>query len=172
MSYSIQLPAVWIKEKYLDPLGLPEGLLNEIPVAGYGGGPGVQNRWPMYEKAAVEKVLKNHPDHAPLESLLKKEDFNMVDFDPTAQPFERIASCLEQLVEVLVPREVPKPPPGPQMLTVAEAAKQMRRHVQTVMKWCRQKKLGTKIGRTWLISQDEVRQYLKGRLLIKGRVAG
>lgn len=59
-------------------------------------------------------------------------------------------------------------PPGPRFLTPHEAAKAMRVNPQTIMKWCRQKKMGVKTGRKWLISQDEVDRYLRGVLLTKG----
>jgi len=57
---------------------------------------------------------------------------------------------------------------GPRLLTPHEAAKKMRVNPQTVMKWCRQGKLGVKAGRKWLISPEEVDRYLRGVLLTKG----
>ncbi len=58
--------------------------------------------------------------------------------------------------------------PGPSFLTPDEAAKVMRVNPQTVMKWCRQKKMGVKSGRKWLINQKEVDRYLRGVLFTKG----
>jgi excisionase family DNA binding protein len=57
---------------------------------------------------------------------------------------------------------------GPRLLTPIEAATIMRVNPQTVMKWCRQQKMGIKAGRRWLISQDEVDRYLRGVLFKKG----
>jgi excisionase family DNA binding protein len=86
-------------------------------------------------------------------------------------PFERIAQGIERLIEVLVPQEEPEKPLMV-MLTPAEAAQQMKLNVQTVREWCREGKLGVKSGSKWLISPDEVKQYLRGQLLIKGKVVG
>jgi excisionase family DNA binding protein len=88
------------------------------------------------------------------------------------EPFERIAQGIERLIEVLVPQvETPKNLVV-EMLTPAQAAKKMGLNVQTVREWCRAGKLGVRTGGRWLISPDEVKQYLRGQLLIKGKVAG
>lgn len=90
----------------------------------------------------------------------------MVALNQSANPLERIADGLERLLEALVPKS---PPVAIQMLTPEEASKQMRLNVQTVMKWCRQGKMGTKCGRKWLIDPKEVDRYLRGVLMTKGQ---
>ena len=100
------------------------------------------------------------------ESSLKKEDSQMVALNQSADSLERIADGLERLIDVLVPKA---PPPATPMLTPLEASKQMRLNVQTVMKWCRQRKMGVKSGSKWLIDQKEVDRYHRGILMTKGR---
>ena len=96
----------------------------------------------------------------------------MIGINHAVEPFERIAQGIERLIEVLVPRvEIPKNSVV-EMLTPAQAAKKMGLNVQTVREWCREGKVGVKAGGKWLISPDEVKQYLRGQLLIKGKVAG
>lgn len=85
-------------------------------------------------------------------------------------PWDRIANSLEQVVRRLLPQDEPAKAVNV-MLTPAEAARQMKLNVQTVRAYCRQGSLGIKAGRKWLISPDEVKQYLRGQLLINGRVA-
>ena len=93
----------------------------------------------------------------------------MVDFG-SDQPLERIATCLEKLAGVLVPKVDEPRPDTVLMLTPAEAAKQMRLNVQTVREWCRGGRLGVRTGGRWLISPDEVKRHLRGEELIKGKV--
>lgn len=109
MSYSIQLPAVWIKEKYLDPAGLSTDLLSEIPVAGYGGGPGVQNRWPMYEKATVEKFLKNlRPNYPARESVAEtEEEFSLARYRAADDHLQQVARTVIRKVATLGNEKMP-----------------------------------------------------------------
>ena len=114
----------------------------------------------------TDRSETSRPPEDDQESSLKKEVSQMVALNQSANPFERIADGLERLLEVLVPKA---PQPAIQMLTPQEASKQMRLNVQTVMKWCRQGKMGTKCGRKWLIEPTEVDRYLRGVLMTKGQ---
>lgn len=91
-----------------------------------------------------------------------------------------LGSYVQKVVEDAVQRLVPPPPvilppPDPrlEMLTPQEAAALMKRHVQTVLKWCRQKRIGHKVsgGKHYLISRHEVNEYVRGRLLVHGEKA-
>ncbi len=100
----------------------------------------------------------------------------LVDSHVFEPPEESLAETLKSIFDWFKPRlESLLPdhtqslsPPSPRFHTPHEAAKVMRVNPQTVMKWCRQKKMGVKAGRKWLISQDEVDRYLRGVLLTKG----
>jgi excisionase family DNA binding protein len=129
--------------------------------------------WKEEAKEAVKTVVGvgNRPPFSNEEFSFEKED-SMIGINHAVEPFERIAQGIERLIEVLVPRvEIPKNSVV-EMLTPAQAAKKMGLNVQTVREWCREGKVGVKAGGKWLISPDEVKQYLRGQLLIKGKVAG
>ena len=113
-----------------------------------------------------ERSETGRPPAEDKESSLKKEDSQMVALNQSADSLERIADGLERLIDVLVPKAPPTVTP---MLTPLEASKQMRLNVQTVMKWCRQRKMGVKSGSKWLIDPEEVERYLRGVLLNKGQ---
>jgi excisionase family DNA binding protein len=164
----MMLPPDWIKEKLLKPAGLPEDLLNELTPDLMAG---VRGELPLYDKSRVENLIDQHRPGCMGTKSFVKEDFNMVDFGSEDQPLERIASCLEKLAGVLVPRAETPQPAAVEMLTPAEAAKQMRLNVQTVREWCRGGKMGVRTGNKWLISQGEVKEYLRGRLLVTGRAS-
>ena len=165
----IYLPLKTVIEKYLRPHGLPDELVREIACPRYQG-PGETN--PFFEKSIVEGfVQERRPAPAAVRSYLNEEDKTVIAANGI-EIGERIANALEQVVQVVAPREAAVPVPGVQMLTPTEAARQMKLHVQTVREWCREGKLGVRAGRNWLISPDEVKQYLRGQLLIKGKVAG
>jgi excisionase family DNA binding protein len=98
----------------------------------------------------------------------QEEERNVIAINGANDPWTRIAEGIERLIDVLNPKEPPTVSPSIQVLTPHEAAKKMRVNSQTVMKWCRQGKLGVKAGRKWLITPDEVDRYLRGVLLTKG----
>ena len=84
---------------------------------------------------------------------------------------------LSELVRQLVLRYAPPPPivvppPDPrlELLTLKEAAVPMRRSEQTLWKWCRDGKIGRKVGggRNYFISRHEINEYLRGRLMVHG----
>lgn len=132
--------------------------------------------WKEEVKSALEKILgvESRPAFAEEGYSSEKEDSNMNavgQIEGVAGPFERIAQGIERLIGVLVPQEKSQNLVIA-VLTPAEAAKQMKLNVQTVREWCREGKLGVKAGSKWLISPDEVRHYLRGQLLIKGKVVG
>lgn len=108
--------------------------------------------------------LLHRPQGEHFKSSSMTEDLEMVSMEKGS--LDRIVNGLERLIEALVPKA---PPPVIQMMTPLEASKRMRLHVQTVMKWCRQRKMGTKCGSRWLISPDEVNRYLRGRLMTTGQ---
>jgi len=84
-----------------------------------------------------------------------------------ADTVRSIFNWLKPRLEFLLPDHTLSPP-RPRFLTPAEAAKVMRVNPQTVMKWCRKRKMGVKSGRKWLISQEEVDRYLRGVLFTNG----
>lgn len=164
----VRMPPKVVIEKYLRPNGLPEDLIKEIRIESHQG-PGERNPW--YWQNDVERFVEaRRPKSLDKKSYGEEEGFKVIAANVIVLG-ERIASALEQLA-MLGPREAALPSPTVQMLTAAEAASQMRLHVQTVREWCREGKLGVMTGGRWLISPDEVKQYLRGQLLIKGKVAG
>jgi len=161
-----------IVEKYHIPPELQSEVFSVLrPISGSGEGA-------LYLKSLVDRQLhsyveqKDRPGATLRKSFLKEEDLNVIDFARAMEPFERIAEGIDRLIEVLVPRAEDTKQTVSVMFTPAEAAKQMKLNVQTVREWCREGKLGVRAGRKWLISPDEVKLYLRGQLLIKGRVAG
>lgn len=123
---------------------------------------------------AIDKVLpaRNRPDFANNGSPVDKENTKVNETYLAPEPFERIAQGIERLIDVLVPRMEVSENSAAEMFTPSQAAKKMGLNVQTVREWCRGGRLGVRAGRKWLISPDEVKQYLRGQLLIKGKVAG
>jgi excisionase family DNA binding protein len=86
-----------------------------------------------------------------------------------AETVRSIFDWFKPRLEALLPDHAQRnDTPRPRFLTPDEAAKVMRVNPQTVMKWCRQQKMGVKAGRKWLISQEEVDRYLRGVLFTKG----
>jgi excisionase family DNA binding protein len=165
----IFLPPKVIQEQYLRPAGLSDELINEIPCPRWVG-PGFTN--PMFPKPVVEQfVEERRPKPLDKKSFGEEEGLKVVAANGT-DVWERIASALEKIVTVVVPREAATAKTAVQMLTTPAAAKQMGVHVQTLTRWCREGRCGVKSGHSWLISPDEVKQYLRGQLLIKGKVAG
>ena len=163
------MPPRIVLEQYLRPAGLPDELIHEIPCRRYQG-PGEKN--PMFPKPVVEQfVEERRPKSVDKKSYGVEEGFKVVAANGT-DVLERIASALEKIVTVVVPREAATANTAVQMLTTPAAAKQMGVHVQTLTRWCREGRCGVKSGHSWLISPDEVKQYLRGQLLIKGKVAG
>ncbi len=84
---------------------------------------------------------------------------------------------LSELIRQLVLRYAPPPPivlppPDPrlELLTLKEAAVPMRRSEQTLWKWCREGKIGRKVGggRNYFISRHEINEYLRGQLMVHG----
>ena len=116
----------------------------------------------------IEEVRSRPP--GPFEvSSFGKEDGNVISLSQPTEHLVRIADGIDRLVEALTPKVTPEVEPTVRMLTAEEASNRMRLSPQTVMKWCRQGKLGTKCGRTWLIDPKEVDRYHRGILMTKGR---
>lgn len=160
------------KQQVIEEFGIPKNLESKLfailkPKVG-------KLFWKDEAKSVLATILGigNRPPFANDEFSFEKEDLKVNVMTQAVEPFERIAQGIEKLIEVFVPRvEVPENSVV-EMFTPAQAAKKMGLHVQTVREWCREEKLGVRVGRRWLISPDEVKQYLRGQLLIKGRVAG
>lgn len=166
---SISLPRSVVVES-LKTAGIPEEVLEDIPVRFRGGS---DARTLYFDKDQVEWCLRQH--RPPKDSggsvrsgCLSPGGATSCDDDPLS----RIANGIEVLIGILKPGESAKATPAIQVLTPDEASKRMRVNPQTVMKWCRQGKIGVKQGRRWLITPDEVERYLRGVQLTKGpRVA-
>jgi excisionase family DNA binding protein len=122
--------------------------------------------------AAIEEVRRRPQDSNPLSSG-GEEDRNVIDFNGTLEPFERIADGIERLIALLMPKEAVSPTQAPPMLAPAEAAVKMRLNEQTVMRWCRERRLqASKIGGKWLIPQESVDAFVRKCELIHGRRGG
>ena len=98
----------------------------------------------------------------------------MVGFVEGRNPWERIADSIDRLAEALTPRQEVALAQVQVTLTPQQVAKRVGVNVQTVMKWCRQGKMGRKEpgGHRWVISMGEVVQYEKSLALISGVVSG
>lgn len=115
------------------------------------------------------------------ELVSSEGDISMVDTAALLEPLSGIlGTYVQRVVEDAVQRLVPPPPvilPAPdprlEMLTPQEAAVLMKRHVQTVLKWCRKGSIGHKVsgGKHYLISRHEVNEYVRGRLMVHGEKA-
>ena len=159
------------RQQVIESYQIPERIEGEIftvlrPVYGRG-------KYSRYLESQVDEVLKHWSPKKgrPLDEdteFSQEEEKNVIAINSEIEPWTRIADGIERLIDVLKPKEMPSIAPSIQVLTPYEAAKKMRVNSQTVMKWCRQGKLGVKSGRKWLITPDEVDRYLRGVLLTKG----
>ena len=165
----IYLPPKVIIEKYLRPHGLPESLIHEIPYPRYQG-PGERN--PGFEKSVVEQFVEERRPRSLDEKFYGEEEGRMAEI---VEGLDRLVAFGREVFEALKPRLLAEAAstaiqdPSLAMHTTKEAAEAMGLHEQTVMRWCRQRKLGVKAGSRWLISQREIEQYLRGRLLVDGK---
>jgi excisionase family DNA binding protein len=101
--------------------------------------------------------------------LVSREETLDFDFAENINPWERIAASIEKLAAAFTPKVVDEPV-VPKVFTPAEAAKVMRVNVQTVMEWCRTKRLTAyKVGRRWLIPVEAVNAYLRGQEVRNGK---
>jgi len=122
--------------------------------------------------AAIEEVRRRPRESRPLFGWIE-EDRDVIDFNGTMEPFERIADGIERLINLMVPKEAVSPTQAPPMLVPAQAAAKMRLHEQTVMKWCRERRLqASKIGGKWLIPQESVDAFIRKCEVIHGRRGG
>ena len=105
----------------------------------------------------------------------EKETYPVVDFARTVSPWERIADSIERLAEALKPKQEALVTHVPLTLSPHQVAQRIGVNVQTVMRWCRQRKMGRKKsgGHRWEISEGEVARYEKRQAMIsraeKGR---
>jgi len=123
--------------------------------------------------AAIEEVRRRPQDSYPLSSDAE-EDHNVIDFNGTMEPFERIADGIERLINLLVPKEREPASEGKdkEFYDPTEAAELLGVRPQSIMKWCRQGKLqGHKIGggRDWRIRRDAIERHLRRHQLINGQ---
>lgn len=132
----------------------------------------------LYERNGQKRGFRPRGEAGELFSTTGEDDsmnellLNHYADESLAKTVRGIFEWLKPRIEAVLPRDEPPAKPAPAMLTPTEAARQMKLHVQTVRQWCREGKLGVKAGRKWLINPDEVKQYLRGQLLIKGRLVG
>jgi excisionase family DNA binding protein len=158
------------RQQVIEAYQIPKELEQEIflvlrPVFGAGDDA-------MYQESLVDQQLHHYGLkklrlREPGPEYSHKEDSKMIALNQQSDPLERIAECVQRLIDAFAPKETAAAPVV-RMHTPKEAAKVMRVHAQTVMKWCRDKKMGVKAGRKWLISQEEVDRYLRGVVLTKG----
>ena len=118
--------------------------------------------------------LPSHPNAF----VSEKENPNMIALDGTDDLAERGADLLCKILERFLlktqPNNVPESSQSSErMLTPAEAAKEMRLNVQTVMAWCREGRIAaTKLTGKWLIPREEVDRFLHRNRLINGQRKG
>jgi excisionase family DNA binding protein len=159
------------RQQVMDAYQIPRNVEGEIftvlrPVFGSGGDA-------RYLESHVDEALKQwspkkgRPQDKNTE-FSQEEEKNVIAINSENEPWTRIADGIERLIDVLKPKETPTVAPSIQVLTPDEAAERMRVNPQTVMKWCREQKMGVKAGRKWLITPEEVDRYLRGVLLTKG----
>jgi len=117
----------------------------------------------------------NRPKNEDTELVSREGDQQMNDLANVLGPIGDLP--LSELVRQLVLRYAPPPPivvppPDPrlELLTLKEAAVPMRRSEQTLVKWCRDGKIGHRPGggRNYFISRHEINEYLRGRLIVHG----
>jgi hypothetical protein len=110
-------------------------------------------------------------------SVLGEREKNMSDLANVLGPIGDLP--LNELIRQLVityapPPPVVLPPPDPrlELLTLKEAAVPMRRSEHTLWRWCRDGRIGRKVGggRNYFISRHEINEYLRGRLMVHGEV--
>lgn len=108
-------------------------------------------------------------------SVFGEREKNMSDLANVLGPIGDLP--LSELIRQLVIKYAPPPPiivppPDPrlELLTLKEAAIPMRRSEQTLWKWCRDGKIGRKVGggRKYFISRHEINEYLRGRVMVHG----
>jgi excisionase family DNA binding protein len=158
------------RKEVIDAYQIPKDLEAEVfrhlrPV--FGTGKGAKYQESLVDQQLHHYGLKKLRLREPDTEFSHKEDSKMIALNQDSDPLVRIAECVERLIEAFAPKETAAAPEV-RMHTPKEAAKVMRVNPQTVMKWCRDKKMGVKAGRKWLISPDEVDRYLRGVLLTKG----
>ena len=135
-------------------------------------GEGGQERFLESEADRTIEEVRRPRDSYPLSSD-EEEDCNVIDVNGTMEPFERIADGIERLIDLLVPKEAVSPTQASPMLAPAQAAAKMRLHEQTVMRWCRERRLqASKIGGKWLIPQESVDAFIRKCEVIHGRRGG
>jgi len=120
-----------------------------------------------WKKTVVEAASVRPPVRG--EVLFYAEEPSDFDFAEQISPWERIAASIEKLADAFTPKVVDEPV-VPKVFTPAEAAKFMRMNVQTVMEWCRTKRLTAhKVGRRWLIPVEAVDAHMRGQQIRGGK---
>lgn len=170
----IYMPPKHIIEKYLKPNRLSEDLIDEIPSPRYFG-PGLTN--PMFPKPVVEQfVEERRPKSSDKESYREEEGMKNMEFvtnNDLAVVVREIFQWLKPKLEAAFPERQTETETA--MLTPEQVAQRLGVHVQTVMKWCRQRDKAScplsasKIARKWLIPQEAVEAALRRAQMIHGR---
>jgi predicted DNA-binding transcriptional regulator AlpA len=110
--------------------------------------------------AAIEEVRRRPSDSRPLSKWIE-EDRDVIDFNGTMEPFERIAEGIERLIEVLVPKTS-------ELVGTEYIASKIGKSKQwigkmaergTIPKNCVAPKVGG--GRIWRFHRDEIDAWLK-----------
>lgn len=115
--------------------------------------------------AVIGQVRRGRP---PL--IEKMSPYPEAQMDTTAiveELLDRFFDRLAPVIDRFVPPEVAS---KQRMLTSEEAAKAMRIHPQTAVRWCREGRLeGTKVGQNWLVPREAVDAYLRRQKVVYGR---
>lgn len=160
------------KQQVIEEFGIPKNLESKLfailkPRVG-------KLYWKKDVDPALEKVLGagNRPPFATNEFSFEKEDLKVNGVGHIEG--NNLADVVKEFVEWVKPRLSTAYPleskPQPRMLSPAEAAQMMRLHIQTVMRWCRERRIeATKIGNKWLIPQESVDAYMRKCRLLDGR---
>lgn len=135
------------REQVIEKYQIPDGLVGEVfamltPVTGSGN-------TARYLEANVDRQLRAY-------------------FGDKDRAYDGAEAVLREILEVILSAVGGASSPN-RFLVPAEAARMMRVHVQTVMKWCRERKLeAIKSGRSWLIPHEAVEAYVRSCRLIGG----
>jgi hypothetical protein len=132
----------------------------------------------MVDRAIEEFWLeKNRLSSPPNAFVSEKENPNMFALDGMASVNRLADLVFVWLEQALHEKHQKESQPNQPMLSPAEAAKEMRLNVQTVMAWCRQGKIhAVKVGGSkgggkggkWLIPREEIDRHLHRNRLIRG----
>jgi len=157
------------RQQVIEQYGIPPELETEVfaklkPVMGTGANA-------QYLESRVDQQLekyfeqKDRPALAAVKSYLNEEAINMID---AVGANNELANVLRDAFEWMKPRLEAVlglralADQEEQTVTPEQAARQLKMNVQTVMRWCRERRLTAfKVGRRWLIERESLEAYMR-----------